>query len=76
MLAPLPSYRSDVKYMVSVCKAIYLRKIIEDNLNSEFKCFHTLRESTGQYTVFTYTVIEANIDNYELRLDGEIVEWD
>lgn len=31
MLAPLPSYRSDVKYMVSVCKAIYLRKIIEDN---------------------------------------------
>ena len=52
------------------------RKIIEDNLNSEFKCFHTLRESTGQYTVFTYTVIEANIDNYELRLDGEIVEWD
>lgn len=29
MLAPTPEYRSDVKYMVSVCKAIYSRSIIE-----------------------------------------------
>lgn len=28
MVGPLPSYKSDVKYMVSVCKAIYSRKII------------------------------------------------
>lgn len=29
MLAPVPEYKSDVKYMVSVCKAIYSRDIIE-----------------------------------------------
>ena len=31
MLAPAPSYSSDVKYMVSVCKALYSRNLIEDN---------------------------------------------
>lgn len=35
MLAPLPSYHSDVKYMVSVCKAIYAKNII-DNYHLKF----------------------------------------
>lgn len=31
MIGPLPSYPSDVKYLVSVWRAIYSNKIIEDN---------------------------------------------
>lgn len=50
MLAPLPDYHSDIKYMVSVCKAIYSRTIIEKNqlrfiserkVASEDMVFHT-----------------------------------
>lgn len=50
MLAPLPKYSSDVKYMVSVCKAIYSRSIIEKyhlrfiserKVASEDMIFHT-----------------------------------
>ena len=69
MLAPLPSYRSDVKYMVSVCKAIYLRKIIEDNqlrfvsekvVASEDMFFHVrylkLAENVGFILIFKMSV--------------------
>lgn len=50
MLAPEPEYKSDVKYMVSVCKAIYSRDIIEKyhlrfiserKVASEDMIFHT-----------------------------------
>lgn len=50
MLAPLPTYHSDVKYMVSVCKAIYSKNIIKNHhlrfvseriIASEDMVFHT-----------------------------------
>ena len=51
-------------------------KLIEDNQNSEFRCFSILREKARKYVIYTYTIIDDAIDDYELRLDGEIVEWD
>ena len=50
-------------------------KKIEDNQKSKFVSFSIPYKDTDFYTVFTYVVIEANIDNYELKVDGKVIEW-
>ena len=50
-------------------------KKIEDNQKSKFISFSTPYKDTDFYTIFTYAVIKANIDNYELKVDGEVIEW-
>ena len=71
MLAPLPTYHSDVKYMVSVCKAIYSRNIIRNHhlkfvseriIASEDMVFHTqylkLSEKIGFIPKYFYNYFQ------------------
>lgn len=44
---------------------------ISDNKNSQFKSFFSKYKHVDYYTVFNYTVINTNINDYQLKINNE-----
>ena len=46
---------------------------VKDNLNSEFTSFYCKYSNMDVYTLFYYSIIDSNDSNYQLSVNGEIV---